>query len=39
MITERSTFDTEEMFYHVTKYFEIPIESEELEITVIDENI
>lgn len=32
---ERSAFDTEEMFYHVTKYFEIPLESEELEIKVI----
>jgi predicted kinase len=36
---ERSAFDTEEMFYHVTKYFEIPLDNEELEITVIGENI
>lgn len=36
---ERSAFDTEEMFYHVTKYFEIPLESEELEIKVIAEKI
>ncbi len=32
---DRPAFDTEEMFYHVTKYFEIPLESEELEIKVI----
>jgi len=36
---ERSAFDTEDMFYHVTKYFEIPLESEELEIKVIAEKI
>jgi predicted kinase len=36
---ERSAFDTEEMFYHVTKYFEIPLDNEELEITVIGKNI
>jgi predicted kinase len=36
---ERSAFDTKEMFYHVTKYFEIPLDNEELEITVIGENI
>ena len=26
---ERATFDTEEMFHHVTKYFEAPTESEQ----------
>ena len=36
---DRSAFDTEEMFYHVTKYFEIPLDNEELEITVIGKNI
>ena len=36
---ERSAFDTEEMFQHVTKYFEIPRENEKLKITVIDENV
>lgn len=36
---ERSAFDTEEMFHHVTKYFEIPVESEQLTITVINENV
>ena len=36
---ERSAFDTEEMFHHVTKYFEIPVESEQLAITVIIENV
>ncbi|MGE4418569.1 MAG: AAA family ATPase [Sulfurimonas sp.] len=36
---DRSAFDTEEMFYHVTKYFEIPLDNEGLEITVIGENI
>lgn len=36
---ERSLLDTEEMFYHVTKYFEIPLDSEELEITIISENV
>ena len=34
----RSIFDTEEMFHQVTKYFEIPLESEQLIITVISEN-
>jgi predicted kinase len=34
---ERSSFDTEEMFYHVTKYFEIPLDSEELNIKVVNE--
>ncbi len=34
---ERSAFDTEEMFYHVTKYFESPLDNEELEITLIRE--
>jgi len=33
---ERSAFDTEEMFHHVTKYFEIPAESEQLMIRVIE---
>jgi len=32
---ERSAFDTEEMFYHVTQYFEVPLESEGLEIDVV----
>ena len=32
---ERATFDTEEMFHQVTKYFEAPIESEQLKITVV----
>lgn len=36
---ERSDFDTEEMFHHVTKYFEVPTESEELHITKVSENI
>ena len=26
---ERATFDTEEMFHHVTKYFKVPSESEQ----------
>jgi len=33
---DRSAFDTEEMFHHVTKYFEIPAESEQLMIRVIE---
>ena len=32
---ERSAFDTKEMFYHVTQYFEVPTESEELAFTVL----
>ena len=36
---ERSAFDTEEMFHQVTKYFEIPIESEQLQITIVNENV
>lgn len=36
---ERSAFDTEEMFHQVTKYFETPVESEQLEITVVSENV
>ncbi len=36
---ERSAFDTEEMFHHVTKYFETPVESEQLTIRVINENV
>jgi len=32
---ERSAFDTEEMFYHVTQYFEVPLDSEGLEIDVV----
>jgi len=32
---ERAAFDTEEMFHHVTKYFEVPIESEQLQMTVV----
>ncbi|MBE0496929.1 MAG: ATP-binding protein [Campylobacterales bacterium] len=32
---QRSAFDTEEMFRHVSKYFEIPIESEQLTTLVI----
>ena len=35
---ERSAFDTEEMFYKVTEYFEVPVEDEQLEIEVISEN-
>lgn len=35
---ERSAFDTEEMFHHVTKYFEAPLKSEQLQITVVSEN-
>ena len=35
---ERSSFDTKEMFHHVTQYFEAPLENEHLEITVIIEN-
>jgi predicted kinase len=34
---ERSAFDTEEMFYHVTQYFEVPLESEGLEIIIMGE--
>ncbi len=34
---ERSSLDTEEMFYHVTKYFEIPLDSEELNVKVVNE--
>ena len=34
---ERSAFDTEEMFYHVTQYFEIPLDSEELNVKVVNE--
>ncbi len=36
---ERSAFDTEEMFHQVTKYFEIPIEKEQLQITVVSEDV
>ncbi len=36
---ERSAFDTEEMFHQVTKYFEIPMESEQLQITIVSENV
>lgn len=33
---KRATFDTEEMFHHVTKYFETPTEKEGLELTIIN---
>jgi len=36
---ERSAFDTEEMFYQVTKYFELPTESEHLDVTIVSENV
>jgi len=36
---ERSAFDTEEMFHQVTKYFESPVESEQLQITIVSENV
>lgn len=32
---ERSSLDTEEMFHHVSQYFEAPMESEGLEIEVV----
>ncbi len=32
---ERAAFDSEEMFHHVTKYFEVPSEIEELEILIV----
>jgi len=35
---ERSNFDTEEMFYQLAKFFETPIKSECLNITLIGEN-
>lgn len=36
---ERSAFDTEEMFHHVTKYFEPPTENEQLQITLVSEDV
>lgn len=36
---KRATFDTEEMFHQVTKYFEPPTENEQLLITVVSENL
>ena len=33
---KRASFDTEEMFHHVTKYFETPMEKEGLELTIIN---
>jgi len=36
---ERSSFDTEKMFYHVTQYFEAPMENEQLNVAVVNENI
>lgn len=36
---ERSAFDTEKMFYQVTKFFELPTENECLNTTLITENI
>lgn len=36
---ERSAFDTEEMFHHVSKYFEVPVESEQLQIIVVSDNV
>ena len=32
---ERAAFDTKEMFHHVTQYFEVPTESEQLQMTVV----
>jgi len=32
---KRAAFDTKEMFHHVTQYFEVPTESEQLQMTVV----
>ena len=34
---QRTAFDTEEMFYHVTYYFEPPTDAEHLNITLVNE--
>lgn len=34
---ERAAFDTEEMFHQVTQYFEVPAESEQLQVTVVSQ--
>ena len=33
---ERAVFDTEPMFHEVTKYFEVPMGSEELNIRIVE---